>query len=214
MINFLKKYFKSHLWVSLIFVLVVLAAIVSFIGSFAKNKRPAINFLQTPIEVRRVEPLPNMTNIGPAPDVVIYFGSAVTADDISLKTNPTLTFEKIKKDKDQLLFRPLTSLKPNQDYDISVLNKKNTVFVWKIKTKNYVVADDYALKVNKAKATIPYRSANVNLSYDPPTDKYFAYISGLPLSQYLPEVTNWFATFGITDTAPLSINSVYVKKWN
>jgi hypothetical protein len=214
MINFLKKYFKSHIWISLGFVLIVLLAVLSFIGSFANNNKKVINFFTSPVVVSRVEPLPNMTNVGPAPDIVIYFGSTVSADDISLRTSPALTFEKIKKDKDKLLFRPLKSLKANQDYDISVLNQKDVAFVWKIKTKSYNVADDYAAKVNKAKATLPYKSANVIFSYDPPTDKYFAYISGLPLSKYLPEVTNWFATFGITDTSPLSINSVYVKKWN
>lgn len=214
MIKFLKKYFKSHILISVGVVLVVLTAIFSFFGSFGANKQKGVAFFPSFVEVRRVEPLPNMTGIGPAPDFVVYFGASVTSGDISLKSSPVLTFVKIKKAQDQIVFRPKTSLKPNQSYDISVLNLGKTVFVWQIKTKNYTVTDDYAVKVNQAKATIPYKSANVTLSYDPPTDKYFAYISGLPLSKYLPEVTSWFATFGITDTSPLSVNSVYVKKWN
>jgi len=212
----MKNFLLHHrTWITIITLTIVGLSIYTGLSYlFGPKNSKIFDFgIESASSVTRVEPLPNTTKIGPVPDFVVYFDLDVKAEKAKLKAIPEIKFEKSNLKKNRILFRPTEPLKANTSYILTVEVAGKDKFNWKITTKSYSVDKDYAKSVNKVKKALPYKSENFRVSYDPPTDKYYADISGQPMTPFIVEVNRWFASFGVIDTTPLNIVAFPVKNF-
>lgn len=209
------NFFKHHFWISLIVVLVVVLSLYAgFSSFFAKNEKPKVEFgVESVANVRRVEPLQNSVNIGPAPDFIVYFGINIKAEKVKLKANPKLEFEKSNREENQILFRPKEPLLPNKNYTLIVEIAGKDRYTWQITTKNYSVGQDFASKVNLVKNALPYNGTNIKIAYLASSDKFYADIPDKEIAKYKSEVNSWFASKGLADTTALNIIIFPVNKF-
>lgn len=206
----MKNFLLQHrTWITIMTVTVVGLSIYTGLSYlFGPKNSKIFDFgIESAASVTRVEPLPNTIKIGAVPDFVVYFDLDVKAEQAKLKAEPELKFEKSNLKKNRVLFRPTESLKANTSYILTVEVASKDKFNWKITTKSYSVDKDYAKSVNKVKKALPYKTGNFRVAYDPPTDKYFAYMSSQQMTKHLEEVKQWFASFGVVDTTPLNLGT-------
>jgi hypothetical protein len=162
-------------------------------------------------DVTRVEPFEGTKGLGAVPDVVVTFEAEVDPSKTILKTNPSLEFSTHQKKPNVIVFRPKKPFPPNKKISFRVVVGDIVGFDWTATTKNFNVDDSYAQVVNDVKAQLPHKAEIYLISYDPPLDKYFVYLSAKRYNQAKQEAVSWFSSKGLKNLDPLNITWIESK---
>lgn len=154
-----------------------------------------------PLEVLQVSPTPASQNVDVKTTINLIFNQKPSMKDVSFKVTPEFKFDQ-EVSEQSLFLTPQKILEEGTTYQIEVLFKNKSIFVWSFSTREFTESEEVEVEIEETKRLYPL------IDYLPlETDSYhLTYIKSMTLQVTLKiedkkevekEIEEWIKSKGI-----------------